>query len=78
MDKLGGHQRVRRTATMASLKVGSRLPYQAAVRARTAPVGAWASSSAQTTTKENSPSSAGVVRRMARSDYSLCVREVAV
>ena len=69
MDKPGGRHRARRTAAMASLKVGSRLPYQAAVRVRTAPVGARASSSAQTATKENNPSSAGVVRRMARSDH---------
>ncbi len=52
---------------MASLKVGSRLSYQAAVWGRTAPTGARASSSAQTATKENNPSSAGIVRRMARS-----------
>jgi len=64
MDKPGGDQSARRTAAMASLKVGSRLSYHLAVRERTAPIGARASSSAQTATKENNPSSAGVVRRM--------------
>ena len=34
MHKFGGHQRARRTPAMASLKVGSRLSYHAAVRGR--------------------------------------------
>jgi len=39
MDKSGGHQSARRTAAMASLKVGSHLAYQAAVRGATIPIG---------------------------------------
>src|SRR6059058_1526330 len=67
MHKSGGYQRARRTAAMASLKVGSRLPYHAAVRGLTKTIGVRASRSAQTVIKENNPSSAGVVRRIARS-----------
>src|SRR3954453_10341435 len=62
MHKSGGYQRARRTAAMASLKVGSRLSYHAAVRGRTAPTGERTIRFAQTVTKENNPSSAGVVR----------------
>src|SRR5256885_13760305 len=64
MHKSGGYQRARRTAAMASLKVGSRLSYHAAVRGRTAPIGERTIRFAQTVTKENNPSSAGVVRRI--------------
>ena len=73
MHKSGGYQRARRTAAMASLKVGSRLSYHAAVRGRTAPIGERTIRFAQTVTKENNPSSAGVVRRIARSDHCRCV-----
>jgi len=65
--------RCRRTAAIASLKVGSRLAYQAVARGVTIPIGVWTSRSAQTVIKENNPSSAGVVRRMARSDHCRCV-----
>ena len=58
MHKLGGYQRARRTAAMASLNVGSRLSYHAAVRGRTAPIGVRTIQFAQTVTKENNPSSA--------------------
>jgi hypothetical protein len=65
MEKFGGHQSTRRTAAMASLKVGSCLRYQAAAFGRSAVVVSRARPSAHTVISENSPSSAGVVRRMA-------------
>ena len=69
MEKFGGHQSTRRTAAMASLNVGSCLRYQAAAFGRRAVVVSRARPSAHTVISENSPSSAGVVRRMARSDH---------
>src|SRR5215213_3342659 len=59
IEKCGGHHSARRTAAMASLKVGSCLSYQAAPCARRAAVGAAASWPAQSVTSENSPSSTG-------------------
>ena len=69
VEKFGGHQSTRRTAAMASLNVGSCLRYQAAALGRSAVVVSRARPSAHTVISENSPSSAGVVRRMARSDH---------
>jgi len=69
MDKSGGHQSARRTAAMASLRVGTHLGYQAAIRGATTPAGVRVTRSAQVVIKENNPSSAGVVRRIARSDH---------
>ena len=69
IDKSGGNQITRRTAAIASLKVGSCLRYQAAAFGRSAVATSRARSSAHTVISENSPSSAGVVRSMARSDH---------
>src|SRR5271166_619470 len=69
IEKSGGHQSARRTAAMASLNVGSCLRYQAAPFGRSIWAALFAKSSAHTVIIENSPSKAGVVRRMARSDH---------
>src|SRR5271163_2594368 len=73
MDKFGSAHSTRRTAAMASLNVGSFLQYQAAAFSGTALVVIRASSSAQTVIRENNPSNAGVVRRIAKSDHWRCV-----
>src|SRR4051794_21553265 len=65
IDNSTGHQSARRTAAMASLKVGSGLAYQAAVRGCGAVVASPINSPAHSVTSENNPSSTGVVRRMA-------------
>ncbi len=58
---------------MASLNVGSFLQYHAAVFIFSALPASRANPSAHTVISENNPSSAGVVRRMARSDHCRCV-----
>ena len=73
IHKSGGHQRTRRTVAMASLKVRSGLPYQPAVRGRMAAPRLSINPCIQIVTRENSPSSAGVVRAIARSDHWRCV-----
>jgi hypothetical protein len=69
IEKFGGDQSTRRTAAMASVKVGSFFWYQAAACERRFPPLASARPLAQTVINENNPSNAGVVRRMARSDH---------
>src|SRR4051794_3872155 len=73
IDKSGGSQSTRRTAAMASLKVGSCLGYQAAAFGCNRVVLSRARASAQTVISETIPSRAGVVRRIARSDHWRCV-----
>src|SRR5271165_2341880 len=73
MEKSGGVQSTRRTATIASLKVGRDFLYQAAGWGRTAAPGTAINPCAQTVISEYNPSSAGVVRRIARSDHCRCV-----
>lgn len=67
IDKFGALHSSRRTAAIASLKVGSSLRYQAADlgRRQATKVG----SAAQSVTSENIPNSVGVIRAMARSDH---------
>src|SRR5215216_3600750 len=60
-----------RTSAKASEKVGSRLQYQAACR--TTPTARVIRRSTNKAISENSPSKAGVVRRIANSDHCLCV-----
>ena len=69
MDKFGGVHSTRRTAAMASLNVGSDLAYHAATFGRSAFAALRAKPSAHTVIRENNPSNAGVVRRIARSDH---------
>ncbi len=69
IDKSGGNQSTQRTAAMASLNVGSCLRYHTAALGRSAVAVSRARPSAHTVISENNPSSAGVVRRMARSDH---------
>src|SRR6201998_126539 len=69
MEKLGGAHSTRRTAAMASLNVGSDLRYHAATFGRSVFAASRARPSAHTVISENNPSSAGVVRRIARSDH---------
>ncbi len=52
MEKLGGDQKTRRTAAIASLKVGWCLWYQAAGWGRTAVLGFCINPCAQTVTRE--------------------------
>ncbi len=54
---------------MASLKVGFGLACQAALRGRGAVANTCINGPVHSVTSENNPSSAGVVRRMARSDH---------
>ena len=72
MDKFGGAHSMRRTAAMASLNVGSDLAYHAVTLGRSAFAASRARPSAHTVISENSPNSAGVVRRIARSDHCRC------
>ena len=71
MEKLGGDHKERRTAAIASLKVGCYLLCKAAGWARTTVMGFCIC--AHTVAREWRPSSAGAVRRMARSDHWRCV-----
>ena len=69
MEKSGGHQSTRRTAAIASLNVGCCLRYQAVVFGPGVVAASRTKPSAHTVTRENNPSKAGVVRKMARSDH---------
>src|SRR3954451_12219007 len=69
-EKVAEVQSRYRTAASASLKLGRGLGYQAARRGETPPS---STSSAHSVTSEKRPSSAGVVRAIARSDHCRCV-----
>lgn len=66
-EKVVSLQSRKRTVARASLKVGSALAYHPAARGRMATSAAI--SLTYSVTKENSPSSAGVVRAIAGSDH---------
>jgi hypothetical protein len=68
MEKFGGHHKTRRTAAIASLKVNSDFLYQAAGLGLN-DAADLLKVFAQIVIRENNPRSAGVERKIARSDH---------
>src|SRR3974390_466413 len=72
IEKFGGHHKARRTTAIASLNVNSGFGYQAAALGLNDPADLL-KLFAQIVISENSPRSAGVERKIARSDHCRCV-----